>query len=164
MTIAFRPALLPQDQTLLADLFVASVTELGAEDYGEDELTAWASAADDVAAFTARLQSALTLIASRDGTPAGFIALKDNAVIDMLYVGPDFAGRGVGTALVGALETMARHRGGTGLSVDASDIAKPLFDKLGYVAQRRNTVTIAGVWLGNTTMTKTLGETTRGRA
>lgn len=156
MTLAFRPALLPQDGELLADLFVASVMGLGEDYYDDEELAAWASAAEDVEDFAARLQPMLTLIAIRDGEPAGFASLQDNAAIRMLYVSPDHAGAGVGTALAGAVETLAAHRGAKTLTVDASDMAKPLFEKLGYVAQRRNTVEVAGVWLANTTLVKTL--------
>jgi putative acetyltransferase len=161
VTLAFRPALFPQDGDLLAEIFVRAITELGADYLDDDETAAWVSLADDVAAFTARLQSALTLIASRDGTPAGFIALKDNAVIGMLYVSPDVAGMGVGTALVKAVETLAAHRGAKSLSVDASDMAEALFRKLGYAAQRRNSVDVAGVWLASTTMTKSLAKDDR---
>ena len=34
---------------------------------------------------------------------------------------------------------------------------KPFFAKRGYVAKQRNTVTINGEWLANTTMQKTFG-------
>lgn len=163
MTLGFRPALLPQDQDLLAEILVSAVTELGADDLDDDEIAAWVSLADDVEAFAARLAPALTLIALRDGEPAGFVALKDNAVIDMLYVAPAHAGMGVGTALVKAVETLAAHRGATSLSVDASDMAEALFRKLGYVAQRRSSVSVAGVWLANTAMTKTMAEDKTGR-
>lgn len=164
MTITFRPALIPQDVALLAELFINSVMELGAEDYGEEELSAWAATAEDEEVFTRRLAPLLTLIAFVKGEEAGFVSLKDNAVIEMLYVSPDHATKGVGTALVRAVETLARHRGAVKLSVDASDMAEPLFKKLGYTAQRRNTVDLGGVWLGNTTMTKTLSDADAGSA
>ena len=37
-----------------------------------------------------------------------------------------------------------------------SDTAEPLFRKRGYVATQRNTVTLNGEWLANTTMQRTL--------
>jgi len=40
--------------------------------------------------------------------------------------------------------------------VDASDNAAEFFSKRGYVAKQRNTVTVNGEWLANTTMQKTL--------
>ena len=164
MTITFRPALLPQDLPLLIDLFVTSVMELGAEDYDEEELIAWASAAEDEEAFGERLKPMLTLLAFVDGEAAGFVALKDNSVIHMLYVSPDHAGQGVGTAMAQAIETLAQRRQAKTLSVDASDMALRLFEKLGYKPQRRNTVDLGGVWLANTTLTKTLTEPTAGSA
>ena len=45
--------------------------------------------------------------------------------------------------------------------VDASDSARDFFAKRGYVAQQRNTVTINGEWLANTTMHKPARERKR---
>ena len=44
------------------------------------------------------------------------------------------------------------------LTVDASDTAEPLFRKRGYTPKQRNTVTLNGEWLANTTMQKTLAD------
>ena len=58
--------------------------------------------------------------------------------------------------LCDALEKLAGARGATKLTVDASDTAEPLFLKRGYVAQQRNSISIDGEWLANTTMQKNL--------
>jgi putative acetyltransferase len=147
---------LPADAPTLAALFRASVGELAAEDYDEDQREAWISAADDEGAFATRLAGALTLVALLGGEIAGFASLKDNTVFDMLYVRPDLAGQGVGSALADAIEKLARARGAQKLTVEASDTARDFFAARGYVGQSRNTVTIAGEWLGNTTMIKEL--------
>ncbi|MDJ0448386.1 GNAT family N-acetyltransferase [Methylocystis sp. JR02] len=154
-----QPGLRPylaSDAAALAALFRASIEALAAEDYDADQREAWASAADDEAAFAARLAGALTIVALADGEIAGFASLKDNKLLDMLYVRPDFAGQGVGAALADAIEKLAGARGTKTLTVEASDTARDFFAARGYVAQSRNTVTIAGEWLGNTTMTKQL--------
>lgn len=147
---------LPADAPVLAALFRASIEELAAEDYDLDQREAWASAADDEAAFAARLSAALTIVALVDGEIAGFAALKDNTLFDMLYVRPDLAARGVGRALADAVEKLAGARGTKQLTVEASDAARDFFAARGYVARSRNTVTMAGEWLGSTTMTKEL--------
>ncbi|WP_316180684.1 GNAT family N-acetyltransferase [Bradyrhizobium sp. SZCCHNRI1009] len=155
-----RPALrpfLPADTPLLAAIFVASIQGLTGDDYSEEQQEAWASAAEDETGFGKRLASELTLIATLQGSPVGFAALKGNDHIDMLYVHPNAAGQGVGALLCDALEKLAGARGATGLSVDASDTAVEFFRKRGYVAQQRNSVSINGEWLANTTMKKTLG-------
>jgi putative acetyltransferase len=74
----------------------------------------------------------------------------------MLYVHPSAAGQGVATMLCDALEKLADGRGAKSLTVDASDNAQEFFIKRGYIATRRNTVTVNGEWLANTTMQKTL--------
>ena len=49
-----------------------------------------------------------------------------------------------------------RARGAKRLTAEASDVARPLFERQGFVAQKRNLVREGEEWLANTTMTKTL--------
>jgi len=154
---ALRP-FLPADTPLLAAIFAASIQELTGDDYSVAQQEAWAAVADDEAQFGKKLASELTLIATLQGSPVGFAALKGNADVDMLYVHPSAAGQGIGTLLCDALERLAFGRGTKSLRVDASDNALAFFGKRGYVATQRNTVTVNGEWLANTTMQKTLGD------
>jgi putative acetyltransferase len=154
---ALRPYL-AADAPLLAEIFRLSIEELTGEDYNEAQQEAWAAAAEDRPAFAARLAGELTLVATLDGGPVGFAALKDNAQIDLLYVHPAVAGNGVGSMLVDALEKLAAARGTDKLVADVSDSAHDFFKKCGYVDQRRNTVPMAGEWLANTTMEKRLAK------
>ncbi|QDL96877.1 GNAT family N-acetyltransferase [Rhodopseudomonas palustris] len=161
MSTSARPALrpyLPEDAAVAAAIFVAAVEQLTADDYSEEQQEAWASAADDDAKFAARLAGQLTLIATLQGVPVGFASLKGADHIDMLFVHPDYVGRGVGATLIDALEKLAGARGTLILTVDASDNAAEFFAKRGYVAKQRNTVSINGEWLANTTMTKSLAD------
>ena len=153
--LALRPYL-PADAPLLAEIFRAGIEDLTADDYSVAQQEAWMSAADDVESFAARLGAELTLVATLEGSPAGFASLKGAETIDMLYVHPAVAGRGVASMLIDALEKLAAGRGTMKLTVDASDTARGFFDKRGYVAQRRNTVTCGDEWLVNTTMEKQL--------
>ena len=156
-----KPALRPflaADVPILAAIFIAAIEELTADDYSEAQREAWASAADDEEQFGKRLATELTLIATLQNSPVGFASLKGADHIDMLYVHPSVAGQGVASMLCDALEKLAGARGATKLTVDASDNAAEFFLKRGYVAMQRNTVTINGEWLANTTMQKTLGD------
>ena len=159
--LAMRP-MLPDDVPLLAEIFRAAIEQLAADDYSEAQQEAWASAADDEGEFGARLASELTLVATFGGAAVGFASLADNARVDMLYVHPAASGQGAGAMLCDALEKLAAARGSKELVVDASDSARGFFQKRGYSAQSRNTVSLAGEWLANTTMKKTL--TAKGRA
>jgi len=154
--VALRPYL-PADLRRCAEIFRASIEELAADDYGEEQREAWAARADDEPAFGARLNEALTLLAVIEGAIAGFASLKGSEEIDMLFVDPEFARQGVGRTLVDALMKLAGARGAKRLTAEASDVAKPLFERLGFTAQKRNLVRKGDQWLANTTMVKTLG-------
>jgi putative acetyltransferase len=152
---ALRP-FLRTDAPVLAEIFRSSIADLTADDYSEAQQDAWASVADDEEEFERRLVDQLTLVATLDGTPIGFAALQNSDQIDMLYVHPAVAGQGVGTMLIDALEKLAAARGTKRLLSDASDNARAFFEQRGYVAQQRNTVSLGGEWLANTTMEKKL--------
>ena len=152
---ALRP-FLAADTPMLAAIFVAAIKELTGEDYSEAQQQAWAGAADDEEKFGKRLAGQLTLIATLQNTPVGFASLRGADHIDMLYVHPAAAGQGVGAMLTDALEKLAGSRGAARLAVDASDSARGFFEKRGYVAQQRNTVSVGDEWLANTTLHKTL--------
>lgn len=153
--IALRP-LLPADGPVLASIFVASVDELTADDYDAGQRAAWAALADDEDAFLARLNDGLTLVATVEGAPVGFATLKLPDRLAMLYVLPGAAGQGVGATLCDACEKLAKARGATELSVEASDTAQGFFAKRSYAARQRGTVALGDEWLGRTDMRKTL--------
>ena len=95
-------------------------------------------------------------MATVSGDVIGFAALADNSRIDMLYVHPVAAGQGAAAMLCDALETLAAARGTKELSVDASNSARGFFEKRGFVAKTRNSMSVGDEWLANTTMVKTL--------
>jgi putative acetyltransferase len=151
---ALRP-FLPADVTVLAEIFRDSIAELTSDDYSEAQQEAWTASAEDEAAFAQRLGKQLTLVATMQGSPVGFASLAGIETLDMLYVHPGVAGHGVAAMLTDALEKLASARGAKKLTVDASDTARGFFEKRGYVAQQRNSVSVGDEWLANTTLTKT---------
>jgi putative acetyltransferase len=150
-----RPFLL-SDTPLLAEIFRASIAELTSDDYTEAQQAAWMASAGDEAAFGKRLTGELTLVATIEGAAVGFAALTGGNVIDMLYVHPAVAGRGIGAQLCDAIEKLAAARGAAKLTADASDTALGFFTRRGFVPQRRNSVSRNHEWLANTTVEKTL--------
>ena len=153
--LALRP-FLPADAPLLREIFRDSIEDLTSDDYTEAQQEAWASAADDVGEFRDKLSGQLTLVATLEGSPVGFAALEGKDKIGMLHVHPAATGQGVGAMLVDALEKLAGARGTSKLTVDASDSARGFFERRGYVAQQRNSISIGGEWLANTTLHKQL--------
>ena len=153
--LSMRP-MLPAEAPLLADIFRASIEELTGDDYTGAQQDAWSAVADDEKAFAGKLAGQLTLVATLGGSPVGFASLQGADKFDMLYVHPAVARQGAGSLLAGALEKLAAGRGAEKLIVDASDSARDFFVARGYVTQQRNTVTLNGEWIANTTMHKPL--------
>jgi putative acetyltransferase len=153
--LGLRP-FLPDDAPLLREIFRDSIEALTDEDYTPAQQEAWASVADDAAEFGKKLGGQLTLIATLEGSPVGFASLEGKDVVGMLYVHPAAVGHGVGAMLIDALEKIAGGRGVGKLSVDASDSARGFFEKRGYVAQQRSSISVGDEWLANTTMHKQL--------
>lgn len=155
--LALRP-FLPEDTPLLAEIFRESILELTSDDYSEAQQEAWISRAEDLGTFAGRLGTQLTLIATFDGSPVAFASLAGNTKIDMLFVHPAASGQGAGALLIDALEKLAGARGAEKLTVEASDTARGFFEKRGYVAQQRNSVSVGDEWLANTTLSKNLAK------
>lgn len=150
-----RP-MLPTDVDVLAEVYRASIGGLTDEDYSVEQQEAWIANADDAEAFGKRLTGQLTLVATLGQGPIAFASLAGDRKIDMLFVHPAVARQGAATKLIDALETLAAGRGTVRLTTDASDTARPFFDRRGYVADQRNTVMLGDEWLSNTTMHKDL--------
>ena len=144
---------------MLAAIFVASIEELTGDDYSEAQQEAWAAAAEDEEAFGKKLAGQLTLIATIQNAPVGFASLRGRRPYRHALRPSERCRAGGGVdAGRGAGKTGGRARGAKHLTVDASDTAEPFFKKRGYVAMQRNTVTLNGEWLANTTMQKTLAD------
>jgi putative acetyltransferase len=159
-TFALRP-FLPQDTPILAEILRDSVEGLTEDDYNPAQQEAWASSAEDLEEFAARLGKHLTLIATMEGSPVGFISLDAPTEIGLFYVHPAVAGQGVGRMLYDAVEKLSTARGTPHLSVDASDTARDFFAHRGFSAEQRNSVSVGNEWLSNTTMKKKLAASER---
>lgn len=147
---------LPGDTIALRELLAASIEELTADDYDEDQRAAWASQAADAEAFAKKLGGMITLVIEIGGEHLGFGSLKGNSEIAMLFVHPYYEGEGVGTALADALERIAAARGAEKITVASSETAVPFFEARGYVALERIAVEHDDLWLTTTMMSKPL--------
>jgi putative acetyltransferase len=152
---ALRP-FLPEDTPLLSEIFRASVEGLTEDDYTPAQQDAWMAEAEDLESLAERLGKHLTLIATMDSTPIGFISLDTPTEIGLFYVHPDVAGQGAGRMLYDAIEKISAARGTPHLSVDASDTARDFFTHRGFTAEQRNSLSVGNEWLSNTTMRKKL--------
>jgi putative acetyltransferase len=121
-----------RDAPALAGLFRASVAILAVSHYDAAQRAVWAAGADDLAEFDARLARGVTLVAWGEGAPVAFGQLHPVDHVEMLYVAPAWSRRGLASALIARLEALARESHSSVLSVDASALARPVFERAGF--------------------------------
>lgn len=145
------------DAGALSDLYVRSVLHFGPRAYTSNQVNAWAatSSAEKVARRCA--DGRLVLVAvDENGQYLGFGDLESDGHLDFLYIAPEAEGRGVASALYAALETHARESAMPKLFVEASELARPLLERSGFVVLVRNELTLGGVNIHNFSMEKWL--------
>lgn len=140
------------DLPAVLDLFRTSVHTLCRGDYTPAQCSAWAPADLDEAPWARRLRCQTFLVAEEDGALMGFASLEGNH-LDLLYVHPRCARRGVGSVLCDFLE---RRCAGETVTVHASRTARSFFEHRGYRLVRPQTVERRGVTLENFVMEKEL--------
>ena len=128
-----RPAT-REDRAALPGLHTAAVEAFGPDGYDADEVQVWAKADDrsphdyDVDAPDEHFT-----VAVRGGEIAGFgHVVLDAGEVHAVYVHPDHAGHGVGSALLAELEGYARGRGLTALALHSSLNAVEFYELAGY--------------------------------
>jgi putative acetyltransferase len=145
--VEWRPYAQARDAAALATLFRASVMTLSAAHYDAAQRAAWASSADDVVSFGARLARGTALVAVHGEERVAFGQLWPVDHVEMLYVAPGWARRGLATALLARLENVAREQGASVLRADASALARPIFERAGFSLVSEQTVRRGGVSL-----------------
>jgi putative acetyltransferase len=83
------------------------------------------------------------------GEVVGFGGLVQGSLLDMLYVDPHVSRRGVGSALVRHIVSLARQGGATELETYASLTARPLFERFGFVIVEQRTPIVRGIAMTN---------------
>ncbi len=124
--------------------------------YSQMQLDAWAPAEHDAAQWRDRLAETRPLVAEVAGQPVGFAELRGDGAIDCFYCHKDWQGKGVGSALLDAIEEDAKRGGMARLRVDASITAKPFFERWGFAVDAVQRVTRRGVGFTNYAMSKTV--------
>ena len=144
------------DTDELIALFRDTVRTVNAADYSEAQLLAWAP--DDIHSEDWQRRQARneTFVAEIDGMIAGFAELEDGRHIHMLFAHKDHQGHGVASGLLAHIEKLAKGRGTSRLSTDASITAHPFFEQRGFVVLEPQTVSLRGQDFRNFRMEKRL--------
>lgn len=155
MTIQIRPYK-PLDAWRVTEIFYNSVHAIDDRFYSLQEINAWAQLPVDYLGWRKRLDAHRVDVAEIDGEVVGFAAMEPDGYIDWIYTHSDFQRRGVAGGLYTCLEQRARAEGVSRLTVHASHVARPFFERQGFVVLAQNEVERNGVRLTNWLMEKTL--------
>ena len=148
----------PSDADQIAELFQRSVLELGPRFYSDAQVAAWAArgpSPDRVRARNADGLITFVKVNANDRIMA-YAELETDGHIDQVYAHPDVAGQGVVSALMEELESHGCDMGLRELYTEASEGARPLFLKKGFVDEGRRDFEIGGVSIHNYAMRKAL--------
>lgn len=146
----------PADAAALSALYAASVRELGARDYSPAQVEAWASLTPSAEGLAARMADGRTRLVAVRQAVVGFIDIEPDGHIDLLYVAPEAAGQGVARLLLDTAEALASAGGATRLYAEASETARPVFERLGFSVTARRDFEVAGVAIHNWAVEKPL--------
>ena len=123
-----------EDRAALPGLHTAAVEAFGPDGYDADEVQAWAKAGERLPDdYDVDAPDEHFTVAVRGGEIAGFgHVVLDAGEVHAVYVHPDHAGHGVGSALLAELEGYARGRGLTALALHSSLNAVEFYELAGY--------------------------------
>lgn len=143
------------DAPQMARLYFDSARQLGTRRYSPEQVEAWAPAPADPSVVHARTSDGrYTLVATDErGDVAGYGDLEADGHIDHLYCRPDVAGSGVAGAILDGLLAEAVSRGSVRrLYVEASELARGLFERKGFIVVGRRDFEVRGVPIHNYAM------------
>jgi putative acetyltransferase len=146
----------PGEETELRCVFMSSVHELASGFYTKEQLNAWAPLAYDKQQWSEKISSLHPFIAVIDGRIAGYTDLQGSGCIDHFFVSGQFSRRGVGSALMHHIHQVAAQRQISELSAHVSLAAELFFSKHGFSVMRHQSVTVNGVSLNNSLMSRQL--------
>ena len=144
------------DAPILSNLYRRSVEGLGARAYSPEQIAVWAGLAPSADRLTTLMADGRRRrVAELGGEIAGFADIEADGHVHFLYADPQ-TGRGVGSALLRDAEAIARTTGATRLHAEASEVARPVFEKAGYRVVERRDFEVDGVAIHNWAVEKAL--------
>ncbi len=136
---------------MLAPVTQAAIATIGAGHYSAEQLDAWAARHPGPERFIERVASGAQIWVAADieDAPVAYALLemvlgqgRQSGHLDMLYCHPDHTRRGLAGQLLATAEQAARMIDADRLFTEASELARPAFERVGYTVLHRRDVTI----------------------
>jgi putative acetyltransferase len=160
MSVTIR-SMRPDEARRFLEIHHAAVRDIAAKDYPASVVEVWAPLPiTDVTIerFLTNRDHEIRLMAEVDGELVGIgVVVLNESELRACYVVPSAVRRGVGSALVGEIERVAREHGLIDLQLESSLTAEPFYAALGYRVEKRGELVLApGVPMASVKMRKRL--------
>lgn len=136
----------------ITELFYKAVYNIDERVYNSQQKQAWAPYPIDYKQWANRLADTQPYLLFKNNKLIGFIEFINRGYIDCLYIHPDFQQQGYATQLIEHVVNIAQKESIKQISVNASLIAKGLFQQFGFITLKENKVMRNGVSLINFSM------------
>ena len=146
----YAPTDLPQIMTVYRE----AIHTLAAPFYAREQLDAWAPPDQMVDRWEQRMAQVRTIVIEDEGMIAGFASYDLVGHLDLLFVHPRFARRGVATRLCAAVERELRAAGVSRIFTEASLAARVFFERNGFRVVAEESVECRGAYLRRYAMDK----------
>lgn len=156
--VTIRPYI-QSDAATLSRIYRDAVIRIGARDYSEAQVEAWAAltpTAERLDELSKDGRNRFVAVDETSGVPLAFCDLEADGHIHFLYCAPAAAGRGVTAALYDVVERQARRQGCARLFSEASEAARRFFVKRGFLVTARRDFLVSGVSIHNYAVEKNL--------
>ena len=127
-----------EDAAALAELTLAAIRVTALRAYSPEQVTAWAARYSVQRLIDGAAKGDVIIVAADAGDQAiAYTVLEAGGHLAMLYCHPDHTGR-----LLAEAESAARAAGLALLTTEASELARPVFERAGYALLHRCDFTI----------------------
>lgn len=147
-----------EDAADLAELTLAAIRSVGSARYSGEQVAAWAARHPGAERFLQRAEggSRIMVASEADDRAVAYALLEPDGHLDMLYCHPDHTRQGLADQLLSHCEELARADSLARLYTEASELARPAFERTGYKVTHRRDFEIEGVRIHNYAMEKRL--------
>ncbi|MEC3860874.1 GNAT family N-acetyltransferase [Mesobacterium sp. TK19101] len=133
-----------EDRVGCQQVFYDAVRQGAATFYTAEQRAAWAPTPDPDPNLPDKLLQQACFVAVQDDRIVGLMSLAEGGYLDMAFVRPEVMGKGVATALHGAVLDEARAQGKTRLTTHASHLARRFFGRNGWQVDFEEDVALRG--------------------